>query len=100
MHIGKKLRGAVSGGLLLLLGLALSACSSGTLLADVSLSSDELRTTGAGESLTISYTISQPARVSVALLDSAGVRYPLRIDQPRLPSSEPYSLRFDGTAPT
>jgi hypothetical protein len=84
----------------MLCALALAACGARPLMSDVTLSSAELRTTGAGESITIAYSIGQEARISIALVDAAGTRYPLRTDEPRLPSAESYTLRFDGTAPT
>lgn len=64
------------------------------------MSADELRPTGAGETVTIAYAIGRPAQVTIALVDDQGTRYTLRRNEPRAPSSEPYALRFDGTAPT
>lgn len=50
--------------------------------------------------MTITYAIGRPAQVTIALVDDQGTRYTLRRNEPRAPSSEPYALRFDGTAPT
>lgn len=80
--------------------LLLTACAASPLLSDVTISASELRTTGAGESVTLSYSIGRPAQVTIALLDDQGVRYVLRDNELRAPSSDPYTLRFDGTAPT
>ncbi|MDW8215561.1 MAG: hypothetical protein RMJ55_18570, partial [Roseiflexaceae bacterium] len=80
--------------------LILPSCATRPLLGEVTLSASELRPTGAGETVTITYAIGRPARVTVALVDEQGTRYTLRRDEPRAPSSEPYALRFDGTAPT
>lgn len=85
---------------LLLLALVLPSCGTSTLLANVGPSALELRPSGRGESVKISYTIGKPARVSVLLQDAAGTRYTLRADEPRLPSPDPYTLIFNGTAPT
>ncbi len=80
--------------------LFLSSCTARPLLGEVTLSADELRPTGAGETVTITYAIGRPAQVTIALVDDQGTRYTLRRNEPRAPSSEPYALRFDGTAPT
>ena len=80
--------------------LLLSSCANRPLLSDVRLSASELRPTGAGEVVTIAYAIGRPARVTVALVNDQGERYVIRRNEPRLPSNEPYMLRFDGTAPT
>ena len=53
-----------------------------------------------GAAVTFSYAVGQPANVSIYLEDSAGTRYVLRDNQLRTPSDQPYTLRFDGTAPT
>ena len=80
--------------------LALAACGARPLLGEVTLSAPELHATGAGETVRISYAIGRPASVTVYLEDAAGARYVLRQDEPRQASAEPYTLRFDGTAPT
>src|SRR5690606_37454954 len=80
--------------------LALAACGPRPLLGEVTLSAPELHATGAGETVRISYAIGRPASVTVYLEDAAGARYVLRQDEPRQASAEPYTLRFDGTAPT
>ena len=85
---------------LAILAVALTACGAGTLLSDVAVSAPALRPTGAGEHVDVSYRIGQPAKVSIYLQDAAGTRYTLRDAEPRNPSSEPYQLRLDGTAPT
>ena len=85
---------------LLLLGLGLAGCGSSALLSNVGPASPELRPTGRGEHTSISYTIGRSARVSVYLQDAAGTRYTLRENEPRQASAQPYTLAFDGTAPT
>jgi hypothetical protein len=84
----------------LLASLGLASCGSSAVLSNVAVSAPTLRLTGNGEHVNISYTIGQPAKVSIYLQDSAGRRYMLRESEQRLPSSEPYTLRFDGTAPS
>ena len=86
---------------LLLVMLPLTSCGSDSLLTDVNISSSLLHPTGNGESVSINYTIGQTSKIWIYLQDSQGKRYPaLRDGQPRLPSSDPYTLRFDGTVPT
>jgi hypothetical protein len=85
--------------LALLVG-TLAGCASDQLLANVGPATAELRPTGNGEHVDISYTIGRKASVAIYLQNAAGARYSLREDEQRLPSSEPYVLRFDGTAPT
>lgn len=80
-----------------LIPIALASCGTRTLLSDVTLSAPLLRP---GEDITLSYTIGQASTISVYVQDDHGVRYTLRNDEPRQPSSEAYTLRFDGTAPT
>lgn len=79
---------------------ALAACGAQPLLGDVALSAPTLAPTGAGETVSLSYTLGRDATVSVYLQDAAGARFVLRQDEPRLASAEPYTLRFDGAAPT
>jgi hypothetical protein len=81
--------------------LALSACGQQELISVQSPSPSTISPNGDGadDTLTISYTIGAPARVSVYLQDQAGTRYDLRKDVERIPSDDPYSLRFDGTVP-
>jgi hypothetical protein len=85
---------------LALFAAALAGCGSGTLLADVSLSAPTLQPTGNGEHVDMGYRIGRAANVTIYLQDAAGERYTLRDGEPREPSSEPYRLRIDGTAPT
>ncbi|MFN8504412.1 hypothetical protein [Kouleothrix sp.] len=85
---------------LALLASLLASCGSTTLLSNVGPATLELRPTGNGENVQISYTIGKPARVSVYLQDAAGTRYTLRDSEPRLASADAYTLFFDGTAPT
>lgn len=82
------------------LALGLSGCGSAALLADVGVSAALLQPTGGGEHVNIRYTVGRPAEVTIYLQDAAGARYVLRDRVSRQPSAEPYSLRFDGTAPT
>src|SRR5690349_4775954 len=79
---------------------ALTSCGSSQLLSDVGPASAELRPSGNGEHVDISYTIGRQATVAIYLQDAAGRRYSLREAEQRLPSPDPYVLRFDGTAPT
>jgi hypothetical protein len=83
-----------------MLALALSACGAGALLSDVAISAPALRPMGGGEHVDVSYRIGQLAKVSIYLQDAAGARYMLRDGEPRNPSTDPYVLRLDGTAPT
>lgn len=83
---------------LVLTGLA--SCGGSQLLSGVGPVALELQPTGNGEHVDISYTIGQPAKVSVYLQDGKGDRYTLRDAEPRLASPDPYTLRFDGTVPT
>lgn len=76
---------------------ALAGCGSSAPLAGVSASAAVLRP---GEHIDISYQISRPAKVSIFLQDASGARYVLRDGEHRIASSDPYILRFDGTAPT
>ena len=85
---------------LAVLATTLASCGSSVLLSNVGPAAVELRPTGHGEHVDISYLIGQKAKVSVFLQDAAGARYTLREGEPRLPSPDPYTLRFDGTAPT
>ncbi len=85
--------------LILLVG-TLAACGTSQLLANVGPSAAELRRSGKGEHVDISYTIGQPAKVAVYLQAADGARYTLRAGEQRLASADPYVLRFDGTAPT
>jgi hypothetical protein len=80
--------------------LSLAACGSNQLLSNVGPATAELRPSGAGEHIDISYTIGQQAKVAVYLQAADGARYSLRDGELRLPSPDPYVLRFDGTAPT
>jgi hypothetical protein len=78
----------------------LVGCGSSPLLSNVGPVTSELRPNGNGDHVDISYTIGQQAKVSVYLQDTHGGRYTLRDSETRLPSADPYVLRFDGTAPT
>ena len=79
---------------------ALSGCTNSPLLSSVAVSSPTLSPSGAGESVTISYTVGQNAAVTVELVDANGVRYLLRDKVERKASPDAYQLRIDGTAPT
>jgi hypothetical protein len=78
----------------------LVGCGSSPLLSNVGPLTSELRPNGNGDHVDISYTIGQQAKVSVYLQGVQGARYTLRDSETRLPSPDPYILRFDGTAPT
>src|SRR5437870_10583532 len=84
---------------LVLLVATLAACGASQLLANVGPATAELRPSGKGEHVDISYTIGQPAKVTVYLQAQGGARYTLRAGEQRLASADPYVLRFDGTAP-
>lgn len=77
----------------------LAGCGRGELLSDVTISAAGItpNADGLDDSVTISYMIGQPARVTVYLEGQDGTRYTLRENAPRVASGEPYSLRFDGT---
>jgi hypothetical protein len=85
--------------LVLLVGV-LAGCGSSQLLSNVGPATADLRPSGHGEHVDISYTIGRKATVAVYLQDAGGARYTLRAGEQRLPSPDPYVLRFDGTAPT
>jgi hypothetical protein len=85
---------------LALASISLASCGSSSLLSNVAISAPSLQPTGNGEHVDISYTIGQKAMVSVYLQDDKGTRYTLREGEARLPSSDAYTLQFDGTAPT
>lgn len=85
---------------LLLALLPLGGCGTQTLLSNVSVSQPVLQPSGAGEHVNISYQVGQPADVWVYLQNAQGTRYTLRNGDQRVASSDPYSLQFDGTAPT
>ena len=82
------------------IGVLLSACSTAPLLSNVSLSAATLSPTGAGETVTLNYTVGQDATVSIALSDATGNQYVVRDAVWRKASSDAYQLRIDGTAPT
>jgi len=79
---------------------ALGGCTTSPLLSNVAVSAPTLSPSGAGESVTLSYTVGQNAAVSVELVDANGVRYLLRDKVERSASPDAYQLRIDGTAPT
>jgi hypothetical protein len=86
--------------LLLCLCFSIPACTTQPLLGEVSLSTPVLRPTNGGEVATISYQVGKSARVSVYLTGVDGARFVLREGEQRNGSVDPYTLRFDGTAPT
>lgn len=81
--------------------LVMVACGQRALISDVRASAGQISPNGDGvdDTLTINYTIGAPALVSVYLQNQAGERYDLRKDVERVASSDPYTLRFDGTVP-
>ncbi|GAC1644961.1 MAG: hypothetical protein NVS4B8_16060 [Herpetosiphon sp.] len=91
----------VATALILFLSAVLVSCGQTTLLSDVHASDNGrppvIHPNGSGDTITISYRIGQPALVSVVLRDKGGKTYTLRNDVPRVPSGDPYTLRFDGT---
>lgn len=86
--------------LLASVSLLFSACAAQPLLSDVQCEPTTLRPSGAGETLAISYRIGRDADVTIYLLDDTGERYELRVTEPRAADPDPYTLHFDGTAPT
>ncbi len=81
--------------------LALSACVGRSLLSNVAASVTTLKPSETGESIDLHYTIGCTALVSIYFEHTeSGQRYPLREQEPRVASPDPYVLRFDGTAPT
>jgi hypothetical protein len=81
------------------IAVVLIACGQREVLSNVTTSTDVITPNGDGvdDALTINYTIGEQATISVFLEDQAGERYILRDKQMRVPSSEAYSLLFDGT---
>lgn len=86
---------------LMIAALMLAGCGQRALLSNVSASATTITPNGDGQadSVSINYMIGAPAQVSVYLKDSAGQTYTIRDKVPRVPSADPYSLRFDGTVP-
>ncbi len=84
---------------LLIVALALTGCGAGATVSDVQLSDNTLDLTGQGETVNISYMVGELSDVRVLLQNTAGDTFALRDNATRLPSNEPYVLRFDGTAP-
>jgi hypothetical protein len=82
--------------LALVLALATLACNPSALVRDVSPAQVTLTPNGDGldDEAFVSYRLTQPARISAWLEDSAGNRYVLRRDEPR--SAGDYSLRVNG----
>lgn len=78
----------------------LSACSSGSLLGDVTASADTFAPADTDTPLTVSYLLNREAVVDIYVVNEGGERFDLRVGQPRAASSDPYVLRFDGTVPT
>jgi hypothetical protein len=86
--------------LILLLASVLPSCGTRPLLSDVSVSTEVLRPTNGGETATISYAVGRLAQVSIYLQGVDGTRYALRENETRSATTDAYTLRFDGTAPT
>lgn len=82
--------------------LLLSACVAAgrPLLSEVSATPSTLHPTGEGETIAITYLVGCEAHLSIVLEDADGHRYELRRDKLRWPSSDPYTMQFDGTVPT
>ncbi len=81
---------------LMMLGLVLSACSSGALLSNVTLNPDGISPFAGSPNLatTIHYTVGRDAFVSIYLLDAAGARHDFRAAQPRAAGA--YDSLFNG----
>ena len=77
----------------------LSGCGQAPLLSDVGASAAVISPNGDGrdDMLSVSYTIGQRSRVSIYVEGAAGSRYMLRDAALRVPTGQPYALRFDGT---
>lgn len=88
---------------LLVLGcasLALAACANGAPLrieAHLDRSTISPNGDGSGDTSTLTYVLSRPARVDVAIVATDGDRFPLRTNEPR-PAGD-YHLVLDGTYP-
>jgi len=80
----------------IILFLLLSACSSGALLTDVSLTPDAISpfAGSVNAATTIHYTLTRAATVSIYLTDAAGNRKDFRAEQPRAAGS--YDALFTG----
>lgn len=87
-------------GALALLLLPTACVASRPLLSEVRATPTTLHPTGQGETLAVTYVVGCEARISIVLEDAAGHRYELRRDKLRRPSSDPYTMQFDGTVPT
>jgi hypothetical protein len=79
--------------------LLLAACGQAAALSDVRASATEItpNADGQNDALTIAYTIGQRSQVDIYVEDGAGTRYMLREGVLRVPTDQPYTLRFEGT---
>jgi len=79
-----------------ILFLALTACSSGALLDQVSLNPDAISPFAGSPNIatTIRYTLTRDATVSIYVIDAQGAQHDFRKDQPRAAGS--YDSLFDG----
>lgn len=84
--------------ILLVLLPTLTACGSTNLLTNTTPNALVLDRDG-GAAVNFSYRLGKTAEVWVVLQNAQGQQFPLREGQVRTPSSDPYTLRFDGTAP-
>lgn len=75
---------------------AVSGCSSGALLGQVSLTPDAIspHAGSPNSATTIHYSVGRPANVSIYLIDSQGSRHDFRKDQPR--AAGDYDALFSG----
>jgi hypothetical protein len=92
-------RRLVLGLLVSLLALTIAGCAQGPTLSAVAPADLEISPNGDGQGdvASIRYMIGQRSRVSAYVTDDTGKRYVLRDDVLRMPSAQPYTLRFDGT---
>lgn len=81
----------------LLSAVALTACSSGPLLKSLNVTPDTIspRPGAENRAAKINYSLARPAHVTVYLVDSAGIKYPLRDNLPR--AAGDYEILFGGS---
>lgn len=78
---------------------ALAACGASQLLVN-STPAALVLDRSSGADVSFSYNVGQSAKIWVYVDDAQGTRYTLRDGEPRTPSDTPYTMHFDGTAPS
>lgn len=78
---------------------ALAACGASQLLVN-STPATLVLDRSVGADVSFSYNVGRAAKIWVYVDDAQGTRYTLRDGEPRTPSDTPYTMRFDGTAPS